>query len=280
MTLRLAAALVCVTGAVAASDLKLTLTSWSAEVPAGAPIVLRATLEATAPVKAVPEISAENGNFELWVANLNNGAVTRYLGPRWGHSGTLGAAKNLGAGESLKKELTLLFQPEIEDHPDTGARRLPFTAARYKISMQYLGLGPDHPLYASTVVSVREPAGEGEAAWWKTLQEDPALAKAIQTADFGSDSGRLKKVTELIEAHPKVPHTDAAAVAVGRYYLRVKKDAAKATSYLRLAGRNEADPGMRRRAMLETAEALEMIGAPAEAAQVRKQADELSESSK
>lgn len=262
--MRLAAALlVCLP--VMAADLKLTLTAVTPEVVAGSPIVLRASIEAVGgEVADVPVISPEAGNFELWVANLNTGERTRYLGPQWSEEERSAAMQNLRPDAPAVAYLKLLASAKSDGS-------LPFVPARWQFNLQYKGLGPDKPLYGQAMVTVREPAGGDEAEWSQALQRTPAVAQAIQ---LGIASPSAVPVLEaLLKQHQSAPQANAAALALGRYYLQTRKDSVKAIEFFRMAGGPTADALTRREALAESANALEATGSKYEADAIRRQMD-------
>jgi hypothetical protein len=241
-------------------SVRLIVRAEETEVAAGYPVVLHASLTVPNDAIQAPVFSPGAGNVDVFIKDPATSVQSRYLGPGWGIEERPPALVAVANDLPLDGSVTMLFHNAIDGRTDLAPVALPLVPGQYAITVEYRGLGVDKPVSGSVRVIVREPATDGERAYWKAMQADPRLAAALQLGNFRRHRELLAQAEQLVQAYPESAHSAFAALALGRHYLHVSHDAARAKQILTLAAGRQSNRFLRSQAQYELASALIVLG--------------------
>ena len=247
--------LMALTVSLGADELRLTVDAEARDVAAGFPIVLDVALSTSGDATHFPVISPGVGNVHVYIEDLRSGVKQRYLGPQWGIDERAPESYTVAPAVPMRVAIPLLFHTVIEGRDDLAATALPFTPARYRLTVQYLGADAAIPVSGSVDVVIREPRTTSERAYWDAMRADPNLAASIQIGNFARNPDLLARAEELLREHPDSAHATITALAIGAHALHVQRDAKKAEAILQWASEREANALLRGRIRYELASA-------------------------
>ena len=235
--------------------LRLTVEAADSTVVAGLPIQLTAMLSPAdgSVLENVPEISPGAGNVLVFIDDLATGSRRRYLGPLWGIDERAPDRRTVTHTAPMRIVIPLLFHNVIAGRDDLAAAALPLRPGRYRITAEYRGLG--FPVTGGVDVNVRNPATDGEWAYWRAMQATPALAASIQIGNFARHEEVMPIAEALLREFPGAVYAGVTAFAVGSHYLHVANKPDKAEAILMDAATKPGNAVVRARIALELASA-------------------------
>ncbi len=203
-------------------------------------------------ITARRDLDPAYGAMQVYVSR-NGGEFKRYLGPGWGTKDPpAGSSEPIAPGDSVTREITLLFHNAVRGRDDLLESSLPLDEVgsyviRVELYDEAFGRRIVAPAFGVQAWFPQEEAGQ---AIWEALKDDAKLAYFMQTGDARQSATVVRKAEELVERYPDNSQEKHLALALGRHYLAEDKVEA-AIEHLKEAAKAEPASALRAQALLE-----------------------------
>lgn len=241
------------------------------EVTLGEPLTIKVRLTNLTDSDIAARLDLDPAYGALQVSVSRNGReFKRYLGPGWGMKDQPGGAPvTFSSGQSVRREVTLLFHNAVGGRDDLLESNVPIDeAGTYLLRVELYDDAFGRKIAAPVIsLEVGPPQGEAGQAVWQAVRADKELAFFMQTGIARRAESTIEKAEQLVRRHPGNDLERHLALALGRHFLG-KERAETAIGYFKEAATAGPASSLRGRALLELTKAYVRKGDVGEALKI------------